>query len=712
MGSSNRIVGSVERVISKNPESGWGVIEILTDKEKILAVGSVSHVDEGLRIDAEGEWSNHQTYGRQFRVVSIRVYEPVTATGIERFLRSGAVEGIGPVFAKKIVEKFGDETLQVIEKYSWKLKRLKGVGPKRIKAVVNGVTEYKSRMEVVAFLHGKLGPIRAMKVYEKYGDKARDKISKNPYRLIVDFEGFGFRLADSVARDVGVDIGHNTRLEAAITHVLSEGANQGNTRVPVSTIKNRLGELLGSAELVEKSLERIGDGDWSKSGTGPDLYYELERFKFLDNAIAKRVKELLVAKPGLDNIKSELAIPWVESKLGLSYEDSQNRAISAALSEKVVVITGGPGVGKTTILNGLLKILRAKKAVVKLAAPTGRAAKRMSESTGLEAETIHRLLEYSPQENGFLRKRSNPLELDVLVVDEGSMLDLFLAWKLLDAMPLNARLVVVGDRDQLPSVGAGQLLGDLIASGLVPVAKLDKPFRQAGGSPIIMNAHRINQGSIPIFESDDAQFQMRGTEKASETAATIVHVISQELKGEGYDIVRDVMCLAPMRKGDAGVEQVNNLLQEAINPSPIDSHERAGIRFGVGDKVTQQRNNRDLMVFNGDVGIIKQIDSVGKSLVIQFDQAEVLYPFSDTGSLALAYCTTVHKSQGSESPVVVIAVDRSQNVMLNRKLLYTAVTRAKKKVILVGQMQAIHIAVSEARALDRHTGLVEVMRTG
>lgn len=710
MGSPDRIIGSVEKVRSRNPDSGWGVIEVLVGEETVLAVGSVSHVDEGLRFDAEGEWSNHAVYGRQFRVQTVRVYPPVTATGIERFLRSGAVEGIGPVFAKSIVDRFGDETLEVIEKYSWKLERLKGVGPKRIRAVVRGVAEYKTRMEVVAFLHGQLGPIRAMKVYEKYGDEARDKISKNPYRLIVDFEGFGFKLADAVARDVGVTFDDNTRLDAAITHVLAEGSKQGHTRVPINPLKARLLELLGDPELVERSLARTGEGEWSKAGDADDVYFELEKFRFLDHAIAKRIKELQAATPRLQNIASDLALPWVEQKLGLSYEDSQASAIAAALNEKVVVITGGPGVGKTTILNGLLKILRAKKAVVKLAAPTGRAAKRMAESTGFDAETIHRLLEYSPQERGFLRKRSNPLELDVLVVDEGSMLDLFLAWRLLDAMPLHGRLVLVGDRDQLPSVGAGQLLGDLIASGLVPVATLDKPFRQAGGSPIILNAHRINQGCMPVLDAVHDQFQMRVTQNASETADVVVDVVSNTLKDEGYDVVKDVMCLAPMRKGDAGVERVNLLLQQAINPAPVDSYERGGIRFGVGDKVTQQRNNRDLMVFNGDVGIIQHIDQVAKCLLIKFDQALVSYPFTETGSLALAYCTTVHKSQGSESPVVVVVVDRSQNVMLNRKLLYTAVTRAKNKVVLVGQVQAIHIAVSEARALERHTGLVEVLR--
>ena len=703
--TSNTISGSVHRVISKSADSGWAAIEVDSNGQAMMVVGSLAHIDEGLRIEADGAWTKHQHFGWQFKVSSARVFPPTSIDGIERFLRSGAVEGIGPVFAKKIVSTFGEETLRVIESDQWRLKRLKGVGPKRVKAVVDGVKEYRDRMEVMSFLHGKLGPKRAQRVYEKYGSGARSIIANNPYRLIDDFDGIGFKIADEVARDVAVGLDDPMRLRAAVLTVLKSAVLQGHTCLAVETCGKLAGELLGSVERGEKAIAVPPREDsWVSLTKDGVVYFELTKYRFLEERVATLIADLIGGTCSVPSIDPALAIPWAEAKIGIELEQSQKDAVSLALSAKACCITGGPGVGKTTILNSILMILNAKKVRVSLAAPTGRAARRMTESTGGHAETIHKLLEYSPAKGGFTRNKDNPLDCQAIFIDESSMVDISLARSLLEAVPKTARIVFVGDNDQLPSVGPGQVLADLIASGCVPTARLTEIFRQVSDSPIIRNAHMVNAGLVPEL-GISAEFEFIETEKGAETAAAVIETICNRLPREGFDAKRDVTCLSPMHRGAVGVENLNVELQSRLNGSPTACIERNGRRYGVGDKVLQLRNNRNLVVFNGDIGIITRIDEQAKTLQILFDQSRVDYPFSELSSLGLAYCTTVHKAQGSQADVVVIAVDMSSTVLLDRKLLYTAITRAKKKVVLIGQKRAIHIAVSESRAHMRQTTL-------
>lgn len=711
-----RVSGTIQRVIAKSADTGWAVLEVLSADTPITVVGNLAHVDEGLRIEADGNWNSHPKFGRQFKATSARVFAPIGKEGIERFLKSGAVEGIGPVFAKKIVDKFGDETLRVIDKQHWRLKYLKGVGPKRINAVVRGVKEYRERMEVMSFLHGKLGPIRAQRVYEKYGDKARETIAENPYRLIEDFDGVGFVLADQVARDVGVDANHPLRRRAAVLTALKQASIQGHTCLATDDCRKRVNDLVLDSELANLAIEEArGDGEWHFVEREGVECLELKRYRYLEGRITERLEQIRSSEWVIPVIDAEKAIPWAEGRVNIALETGQRDAVATALKEKVAVITGGPGVGKTTILNSLIRILRAKKLRICLAAPTGRAARRMSESTGHDAETIHKLLEYSPKQGGFARNRGNELEAEVVIIDEASMIDVSLARSLLEATPDTAKLILVGDKDQLPSVGPGQFLADVLSSNVVPVASLTKPFRQAANSPIIRNAHLVNAGMVPDLDGMAKEFQFIETKNADETARHLVETICMDLPDEGIRPREDVMCLIPMHRGAVGVENINRELQERLNGDPKDQIQRGERRYGVGDKVIQTKNNRELMVFNGDIGCIEAIDHGDKLLRIRFDQQAVDYPFGDLSALSLAYAITVHKSQGGQNRCVVVAVDRSNTVLLNRRLLYTAITRAQERVVLIGQKRAVHMAVSEGRAHIRSTmlkdRLVEAFRS-
>ncbi|MBT8039480.1 MAG: ATP-dependent RecD-like DNA helicase [Gammaproteobacteria bacterium] len=707
MTTLHNISGSVERIITRNDSTSWSVLEVTVEGRSVTVVGLVPHVDEGLRIQAEGAWNRHPTFGDQFKAESIRLFAPVSKEGIARFLQSGAVHGIGKKFAGMIVDRFGEKTLQVIENDSWQLKWLKGVGPKRIEAVRKGVKEYRGRMETMSFLHGKLGAIRAQRVYDKYGDDSRRLVGENPYRLVEDFDGFGFLIADKVAQDVGIKGDHPLRLRASLFNVLKEAAKHGHTCVDTARCRDKVRALLGSDELADKAIQASSTAAGIEQVDNRGVSsLELSRYRRLDDGIVDRLNTILAADCSVPDIDAEKAIPWVEKSVGIQFETSQRNAISTALAGRISIITGGPGVGKTTILNGLIKILKAKKVKVALAAPTGRAARRMEESTGESADTLHKLLEFQP--NGrFGRNRDKPLVAGAVICDEGSMIDVGLMFSLLQALPDTAKLIICGDRDQLPSVAAGQVLADLIDSGVVPVARLTEIFRQAKGSSIIRNAHRVNRGEVPDMDSGDPAFQFVETKDANETADTIVHLVGTQFARDRRGSVLDTQCMIPMRKGTVGVEQANARLQEAINPTPVDNIERSGRRFGVGDPVIQTRNNRDLMVFNGDIGVITRVRNHEKELLIDFDGQEVRYPFGELSKLDLAYCVTVHKSQGSQYGVVVVAVDTSNSILLSRKLLYTAITRATNKVVLVGQKRAVHIAVSAARAHERQTRLAE-----
>ena len=706
--SAHKLSGSIERIVSRSEETSWSVLRIDVNGESRTVVGLMPPVDEGLEIQAEGSWQQHATFGQQFKADSVRVFAPVSRDGIERFLCSGAVHGIGKKFASMIVDRFGDKTLSVIENDSWRLKHLKGVGPKRIEAVRKGVKEYRGRMETMAFLHSKLGPIRAQRVYQKYGDDSKKVIAENPYRIAEDLEGIGFAVADQVAREVGVELDSPMRLRAALLTVLQQSAQQGHTCMPIENCIEAVDRLVGSRDLAAGVIEADNaEQPWHRVLKEGIPHLEMTRFKFLDERIAERLVALRAAEPRAQNLDASKAVPWAADQVRLEFEEGQANAIGLALTTPVSVITGGPGTGKTTILNALLRIFQAKRFVVSLAAPTGRAARRMSESTGQQADTLHRLLEYSPRTGGFLRKRENPLELDILIIDESSMVDLSLMRATLEALPIGARLVCVGDSSQLPSVGPGQVLADVIASGCIPVAVLSKPYRQAANSPIIRNAHRVNAGSVPDLSSSDEAFAFYETRSAEETADTLIQLVCETLPNQGVDPLKELMVLAPMHKGVSGIQRLNDELQSRLNPSPRSSKKHGNRVLAVGDKIMVHRNLRDLGVSNGDIGYVESIDESTKEMRILFDIGRVKFPFSELSAIGLAYVSSVHKAQGSEARVVVITVDNSNSVLLSRKLLYTAITRAKERVILVGQKRAVHIAVSEARAHARTTLLAE-----
>jgi exodeoxyribonuclease V alpha subunit len=699
--------GEIVKVLNHVEDGAWAVVHVQDDRgTRVTAVGHLPRADEGLRVEATGEWAQHPTYGRQFRLAQARVYPPRDTQGIVRFLSSGAVHGIGRHFAQTIVRAFRERTLDVIRSDPWALKTLKGVGDKRVQAVIDGVAGYDADLEALSFLHQRFGPVRAARIFERYGREAQALIAKEPYRLVEDFDGIGFALADQVARDVGMTEDDPQRLRAATSYLLREAAVRGDTCVEATRLTRQVAELLvGPVSLGEAALAQAVEAGLAHRVEGEGgVYYEHAHYRFLESRIVARLTTLLAARPTAAPIDAVRAIPWAEPRVGLTFEAAQAQAITTALDAKVCVITGGPGVGKTTILRGLLAILAAKRVRVILAAPTGRAARRMRDSTGVAAETVHRLLGAEPGRGRFQFNAGHRLEADVVVIDEASMLDLGLARALFEALPDGARLVVVGDQDQLPSVGPGQVLADLIASGAVPVVRLTQPFRQAAGSPIIQAAHAVNRGEMPELPDAGPLSFVDGADAAA-SAAAIVATVCERLPAEGYDPRTEIMVLVPMNRGPLGIDTLNEVLQARLNPNPPAAITRGGRRFGVGDRVIQRKNDRELGVFNGDVGVISGVDAEASALLIDFDGRPIRYPGSGLGALDLAYAITVHRSQGSEYPAAVVAVDLSTSVLLDRKLLYTAITRAKRRVVLVGQRRAVHVAVSAARAHVRSTQL-------
>lgn len=707
------ISGEIEKVLNHNPETGWGVLRLRTEEgRQATVVGTLVRADEGLRLEAEGQWVQHATFGRQFRASTTRVYPPHSQLGIERFLASGAIRGVGPHFAKKIVRCFGDKTLEVIRNTPRKMGVLRGVGPKRVQAVIDGVREYEADLSVMSFLHAKFGVVRAQRIYAKYGREARELIGKNPYRLIKDFEGIGFALADAVASEVGMTADHPHRLRAGVMAVLQNAAQRGHTCLEAAACVAAVEELLGrdNGRGAHAISEALKDGEVVRHERDGALFYELEHYRWLESRVVERLKVLLETPLPWPGIDPDKAIPWAEQQVGLTFEAAQAEAIRTALQHKVAVITGGPGVGKTTILKGLLRILKARRLRVLLAAPTGRAARRMAESTGASAETLHKLLDAQPGRGGFQFNAENRLVADVVIVDESSMVDLGLMRSLLEALPDPVKLVLVGDKDQLPSVGPGQVLADVIESGAVAVGRLTQPFRQAAGSPIIRAAHAVNNGQVPDLYGHDPGFHFIPTADAADTAAAIVETVCERLPDAGYDPRTDIMVLVPMNRGAIGIETLNNVLQERINPNPADAIVRHERRFGVGDRVIQRKNDRDLGVFNGDVGTVLAIDRVANLLAVDFEGRVVQYPSGSLSSLDLAYAITIHRSQGSEYPAVVVAADMSNSVLLDRQILYTGLSRAKQQVVLIGQPRAVHVSVSEARANLRRTHLKQRLR--
>ncbi|MCU0835040.1 MAG: ATP-dependent RecD-like DNA helicase [Chromatiaceae bacterium] len=709
---SEPLGGAVERVTFHSEESGFCVLRVRVrgQRELVTVVGTAASVTPGEYIQCEGRWVNDRQHGLQFQAQALRVIPPSTREGIEKYLGSGMVKGIGPHFAKKLVGAFGERVFDVIEDNPDRLLELPGIGPKRKERVTRAWAEQKVIREIMVFLQSQgVGTARAVRIFKTYGEAAIERVRENPYRLALDIHGIGFKTADAIAAKLGIPPDSLIRAQAGVRHVLQEIAAQGHCAAFRGRLEAQAEALLGipapiiaqavAAELVEEHLvEEPIEGQTAL------FLVPLQR---AEQGVAMSVARLQRQPPLWGPIDPEAAIPWVERQTGLGLSASQRAAVAAAINGKLTVITGGPGVGKTTVVNSILRILRAKGVSVLLCAPTGRAAKRLAESTGLEAKTIHRLLEFDPKLMAFRRDQYSPLETDLLVVDEVSMVDLPLMNQLLRAVPTPAAVLLVGDVDQLPSVGPGSVLADLIGSGVVTTARLTEVFRQAAASRIVVNAHRINAGQMPErpgAEAAASDFYLIPCEGPEEIHQRLLQVVTERIPRRfGLHPVEEIQILTPMNRGGLGARALNVELQQRLNPDGEPRISRFGWTYAPGDKVIQTVNNYDKEVFNGDIGRIRRIDEDG--VLVEFDGRGVEYEPGELDELALAYATTVHKAQGCEYPAVVIPLAAQHYSLLQRNLLYTAVTRGRRLVVLIAEPRALAMAVKRADSGRRLTNL-------
>lgn len=703
--------GVMERITFQNPDNGFTIARFNPAERagQVTVKGILFSVQPGEYLALKGTWEDDPKWGRQFKVVSYRPHIPTTSKGLEKFLSSDWVYGIGPEYAKRLVKHFGVELLDIIENEPTRLREVRGMGRVRCETLIESYRKHREVREIILFLQSYNVPTTlAAKIYSEYGDASLSVLREDPYRLADDIFGVGFLTADVIARKLGLPKDSPKRIRAAVKYALKKATEDGHTYLPRE-------ELVAAAVELTETDEKAGMDAVKYLALAEDIVVEDNERVFLipliigEKYIAKRLAEMSKGKVRVyDDEKLGRIISEIEDREKLALNEEQRRGISSCYANQLVVITGGPGTGKSTALRILCRLFeRLQKAVV-LASPTGRAAKRLSESCGCPAYTVHRLLEFNPRGGGFLRNEKNPLTGDVFVIDEASMLDNMVCYHLLRALPKGARLVLVGDVDQLPSVGAGNILKDVINSGIVHTVRLEEIFRQAEHSAIIVNAHRINKGSIPILEGDTIKkdFRMIVVEEPAKIAETIVNITSEKLK-KRFDPKKDVQVLSPMHNGDAGARNLNRMLQEKLNPAVKNEELIIGGRsFRVGDRIMQIRNNYDKEVFNGDIGSITQINLQERELIVGFDHA-VHYKLSELDELQHAYSITVHKSQGSEYPVVVIPLTTQHYVMLQRNLLYTAVTRAKELCILVGSKRALGIALRNDHLAHRYTYLSE-----
>jgi len=709
------LAGLVERVTFHNSDNGFCVLRAKArgHRDLVTVVGHAAIISAGEWITASGEWVNDHTHGQQFKARFMRTSAPTSIDGIEKYLGSGMIRGIGPVYAKKMVNAFGEKVFDIIEAEPERLREVTGIGLMRAKRITDAWAEQKIIREIMVFLHTNgVGTARAVRIYKTYGVDAVQVMTENSYRLARDIRGIGFKTADAIAMKLGVEKTAMIRVRAGISYALTEAMDDGHCGLPTEELVLLAVELLEiPKELVQTALAlELAEGTVIVATVGETACVFLGGLYRAEQVIAERILRLANGKLPWRDIDAEKALPWVEQKTGLSLAESQVAAIRVALISKVLVITGGPGVGKTTIVNAILRILDAKGVNLLLCAPTGRAAKRMTEATGFEAKTIHRLLEVDPKAGGFKRNSDNPLDCDLLIVDETSMVDVMLMQALMKAAPDNAALLIVGDIDQLPSVGPGQVLADVIASGAVPVVRLTEVFRQAAQSRIITSAHRINQGSIPDLSKPegDSDFYFVQADDPETAVPRIIELVKTRIPQRfGLDPIRDIQVLCPMNRGGVGARSLNIELQAALNPAGERKVERFGWTFAPGDKVMQIENDYDKEVYNGDIGYVDDVDPDAGELTASFDGRAVTYGFGELDTLVPAYAATIHKSQGSEYPAVVIPVLTQHYVMLQRNLLYTGVTRGKRLVVLVGQKKAVAIAVRNVSGRRRWSKLNE-----
>lgn len=703
--------GQLERITYHNEENHYIIarLKVRGQKNLVTIVGSLVAVSPGEMLNLKGSWDLHPKYGEQFKISSYETVVPATVKGIERYLGSGLIKGIGPVMAQRLVTKFGEETLDIIEKTTERLQEVEGIGTRRIEMIRTAWDEQKEIRNVMVFLQNhEVSSGYAAKIYKQYGKASINVVQENPYRLAADIFGIGFLTADKIAQKIGIPRDSPLRAAEGILYVLQKLADDGHVYYPEAELVDEAVKILDIEEtIVRASLAAIIREN--KVVLEQERCY-LTRFHAAETGVAEQLGAVM-SRPKRRTLPDQSAtVSRVEQELRLALAERQREAVLAAVSKKVLVVTGGPGTGKTTIIRAIIRLYRASGQNVLLAAPTGRAAKRMSEASGFEAKTLHRLLEFSPSKRGFKKNEDSPLETDLIIIDEASMIDTLLMYHFLRAVPLQATLVLVGDIDQLPSVGAGNVLRDIIASGAVPTITLNEIFRQASKSLIVVNAHKINHGEFPYLNTDreDPQdFYYFQCEDPTEACSMIVDMCSKRIPAKfGYHPVNDIQVLSPMHRGIVGAANLNSELQKHLNRSTVEVT-RAGRTLKAGDKVMQIRNNYDKDVFNGDIGRITSIDSEEQSVLVSFDGRQVSYDFLELDEIVLAYAISVHKSQGSEYPVVILPVLTQHYMMLQRNLLYTAITRGKKLVVLIGTKKALAITIKNNKPQMRYTGLKE-----
>lgn len=722
------VQGVVERVTYHEDTSGYSVLRlhVVGERDLVTVVGTFAHVDAGQTLRCRGVWRNHPKHGQQFMAQSAQELKPATALGIERYLGSGLIKGIGPKTAAKIVAHFGITTLDIIEQSPQRLAEVRSLGAKRVARIRIAWAAQKIIKEIMLFLqsHG-VSPIMSAKIFKMYGQEAIAIVSENPYRLATDIYGIGFVTADTIARNVGIAPDSDFRLRAGASYLLAQAADDGHCFLPEDVLVERvitqlalpdmslpatrihalLAQMVADKEVIQEAQEHT-----SARCYAPAFYYA-------EVALAQRLHTLLVRPIGSIAERVHLWITGYLEQHGMTLSVKQRQAVELAAQERVLILTGGPGTGKTFTTRTIVAMWQAMGKRIALAAPTGRAAQRLAELTGVEAKTIHRLLAFDPGKMAFRFDQDNPLDIDALVIDESSMLDLFLAHALVKAVPQTAQIVFVGDIDQLPSVGPGNILGDCIASGTIPTIRLTDVFRQAATSQIVTNAHLIQQGVFPPLSpmsweptSDclwvNAEEPQRGVE-------VIQHLLQMTFPRLGIDVVRDVQVLCPGTRGDIGTRALNPLIQSVLNPM---SDQKAQIQRGStlyreGDKVIQNKNNYALEIFNGDVGTIRSIDLEEQELLVHFGQRDVVYDYADLSELALAWAITVHKAQGSEYPCVILPIFLTHYILLSRNLLYTGLTRAKRMAIIIGSPKSVRVAISRTQERQRYTWLAHRLQT-
>ncbi|MGN9160714.1 SF1B family DNA helicase RecD2 [Clostridium sulfidigenes] len=722
------IEGIVETVVFRNDDNGYTICKLRCDKEVVTIVGTIPFINESQEYSVQGEWTVHPKFGKQFKIESIHEIIPTTTSGIEKYLASGVIEGIGKVTAKKIVEFFGEDTIKILDSNIEKLEEIPGIGKKRINTIMKSYLEQRVTKDIIIFFQSYGITVNmAMKIYKKFGVNCINIVKDNPYILTEYISGIGFRTADSIAKSLGIEKDSLFRIKSGVIYIINEFCTIGNTFIPMDRLRDKGMKLLeiNSEKFDEGVYELIIDGKIKVEVVDNiDAVYSMS-YLYLEMSVTRKIVELATTNYDKLSLNVNEKINDFESKANIKLANSQKEAIEGAFFNGIEVITGGPGTGKTTIINCIVSIFESLGLKVFMAAPTGRAAKRMAEATGREAKTIHRLLEigsYSEEEVDEIENETSAIECDVLIVDEASMVDISLMNALLKAMQVGTRLIIVGDVDQLPSVGPGNVLRDIIESDAVKVVRLNEIFRQGQESMIVQNAHLINEGKMPILNTKNSDFYLERAADSEVMLEKIIGLVKTRLPkfNVEWDSVRDIQVLSPMRKGIMGIDNLNIQLQQVLNPKSKDKDEVEikDMIFRVGDKVMQIKNNYTLKwsknnsseegkgVFNGDVGYITEISEDEDKITVCFEDDKIVeYEESDLDEITLAYAVTIHKSQGSEFPVVIMPMFMGPPLLMNRNLLYTGITRAKKLVVLVGNSKVVEFMKDNNRSFERYSGL-------